>query len=52
MIDTLVECLVCGREDLVPFLDLGDIPLANSFLKNVEELASEKKYPLRVCYCS
>jgi len=52
MIDTLVECLVCGGKVLLPFLDLGDIPLANSFLKSVEELPSEKKYPLRVCYCS
>lgn len=52
MIDALIECLICGGAELVPFLDLGDIPLANSFLKSLEELASERKYPLRVCYCA
>ena len=52
VIRPLDSCLVCGAHDLVPFLDLGQIPLVNSFLKDVRLLKDEKKYPLRVCHCS
>lgn len=34
-----------------PFLKLGDQPLANSFLKNADEIAAEAKYPLDVYFC-
>lgn len=45
----LKECLACGGNDLVPTIDLGEQPLANSFKKEINE--PEEKYPLRVNYC-
>ena len=35
---TITACIVCGSNDLTPFLDLGSTPLANRFLTR-EELA-------------
>ncbi len=46
------QCRICKSEKLVKFLDLGNQPLANSFLKNKEEFKTEKTYPLVVYFCS
>lgn len=45
------NCRICKSENLTMFLDLGQQPLANSFLKDASEFASEKKYPLAVYFC-
>ena len=45
------KCRICQSEDLTKFLDLGDQPLANSFIKNKEGFATEKTYPLAVYFC-
>jgi len=45
------HCRICKSENLTKFLDLGDQPLANSFLKSESEFAQEKKYPLAVYFC-
>ncbi len=45
----LINCRACGTA-VIPFFDLGKIPLVNSFLKK-EELPQEKKYPLSVAFC-
>lgn len=44
------KCLGCGGVRPDPFLDLGLMPLANSYLKP-EQVAEERRYPLAVCYC-
>lgn len=44
-------CRICKSENLTKFLDFGDQPLANSFLKDKSEFASEKFYPLAVYFC-
>ncbi len=44
------RCLGCGGARPDPFLDLGLMPLANSYLKP-EQAAGERRYPLAVCYC-
>jgi len=41
------NCLICGNEDLVPYLDLTNQPLANSY----HHYAELKKYPLQVQFC-
>ena len=40
------RCRICGSGELTKFLDLGNQPLANSFLKTVEEFETEELYPL------
>lgn len=42
---------MCKSERLSQFFDLGEVALANSFLKKEELKKSELKYPLRVFFC-
>ena len=46
------RCRVCGSEQVDRFLQLGDMPLANSFLAGPEEFSSERRYPLDVYFCT
>ena len=46
----LDKCLCCGSENLTTVLDLHDQPLANSYLKDTEEV--EEFYPLALNYCN
>jgi SAM-dependent methyltransferase len=48
----LKKCRVCNEDSLKRFLDLGEQPLANAFLKSKEDAEKEQKFPLRVCFCS
>ncbi len=45
----LTECLCCGSKYLNTILDLGEQPLANSFLDNPDE--AEDAYPLKLNLC-
>lgn len=45
----VTHCRVCGSQDLHPYLDLGETPLANKLLDNPNE--SYSKYPLKVLFC-
>lgn len=42
-------CRICGSKNLYMFLDLGDQPPANAYLKNPKQ--KENLYPLKVYYC-
>jgi len=44
------RCRVCGSKDLTLFLDLGETPLANSFLTNPDE--REEWFPLQLFFCN
>lgn len=44
-------CRACGGRELELFLPLGDVALANSFLKSAQEFASERRFPLDVYFC-
>jgi len=44
-------CIVCGRQQIEPFLDLGSTPLANKFLSRDKLNQPEPTYPLRVGFC-
>ncbi|MAF25237.1 methyltransferase [bacterium] len=46
------SCRVCSQSTLKPFLDLGEQPLANAFLKSDQIEQVEPKYPLRVLFCT
>ena len=43
-------CRGCNSEKIKLILDLGNQPWCNDFLKE-EDVGSEQKYPLRLCYC-
>ncbi|MEE3331883.1 MAG: class I SAM-dependent methyltransferase [Myxococcota bacterium] len=44
-------CRICGGTELEVFLELGPMPLANSFLRDTSEVSSEGAYPLDVVFC-
>jgi SAM-dependent methyltransferase len=48
---TLGECRVCGARDLVPFLDLGDMPLVNRYVRPEDAAGVEPRYPLSINFC-
>lgn len=43
------ECIACGSTELVPVLDLGSQPLANSYKKTKDEVLTD--YPLAINRC-
>ena len=45
------RCRICDSTLPEPFLDLGRMPLANSFLSASEEFSSEESFPLAVTSC-
>ena len=47
---TITACRVCGGKDLVQFLNLGDMPLANRHLGSAEE-DGEPRFPLEINFC-
>ncbi len=46
-----IRCRICKGEKLAKFLDFGNQPLANSFLKSPNDFKEEKFYPLAVYFC-
>ena len=44
------RCRICNSQNLVCYLDLGEIPLANNFPKK-NEIKKEKKFPLQILLC-
>lgn len=46
------HCRVCRTPLPPPFFDLGDMPLANSFLSSPTGFAAEDRYPLAVAACT
>lgn len=46
------RCRACGGASLSKFLDLGNSPLANSFLSSESEFANEAFFPLAVYFCN
>ena len=45
-------CRICISSDLVKILDLGEMPLANAFLKKEDLDRPEVKFPLVVYFCN
>ena len=43
------KCLICVNEYL-PFVDFGDMPIANAFAKK-EEMDDEYTFPMKVGFC-
>lgn len=49
---TRTACRACEGTALVPFLALGDQPLANAFLRSAADAIHEQRYPLDVYFCT
>lgn len=45
-------CRICANDTLRPFLDLGDMPIANAFLTQAQLREPEYKFQLRTGFCS
>jgi len=45
------KCRACGGTNLVLFLNLGELPLANSFLHAEKLRQAEPRFPLEVFFC-
>jgi len=52
MANTPIKCRFCHQELTHTFVDLGETPLANSYLENQQAIATEKSYPLHARVCS
>lgn len=50
--DLINKCRVCGSNKIEKFFDLGEQPFANALLKNQDNFAKEKKYPLSLSFCN
>lgn len=51
-VKTVTRCRICRGGQLTEFFNLGDQPLANSFLKKEDLDKREPVYPLRVLFCA
>jgi hypothetical protein len=47
----LKNCRGCKGDKLIPYLDLGIVPLANGLIRPENSDKNELKFPLVVCYC-
>lgn len=45
------RCRFCDQPNLARVTDLGYVPLAGGFLRNSDEFALEKYYPLHIMFC-
>ena len=45
------HCRVCGGDDLVKYLDLGMMPLANNLAPTTGEAMAMQRFPMQVQYC-
>src|SRR3989338_1953097 len=51
LIPTAMKCRIC-KSNLIKFLSLGSMPLANSFLSKGDLKKSENAFPLEACFCN
>jgi hypothetical protein len=45
------NCRVCHSDDLIPYLDLGFLPLSNNLALTPENALNADRYPLKVLLC-
>jgi dTDP-4-dehydrorhamnose reductase len=51
VVKPVVECRVCGSRDLVKYLDLGMMPLANNLAPSAAAARAMNRFPMQVQYC-
>ena len=45
------RCRVCDNDKLIPYLDLGNMPLSNNLATTDDDPIHEQSYPLQVLFC-
>ena len=45
------RCRICNSDNLLTYLDLGMMPLANNLAISADEARAMSRYPMRVLYC-
>ncbi len=48
---SVIACRVCGGSELQPFLDLGELPLADALVRPTDDLTTEERFRLDVGFC-
>jgi len=48
----VTSCRICQNRELKRYLDLGQIPLVNSYVHRKNKESAEEKYPLQLDYCT
>lgn len=48
-VELVTACRVCGDAELIPILELGELPLANALKRTPDE--PEARYPLTLMFC-
>jgi len=48
---TIKNCRMCGSSSITKYLDLGEMPLANSLIEPKNANKKSKVFPLQVLYC-
>lgn len=51
VVKAVSECRVCGSNDLLRYLDLGMMPLANNLASSAAEARQMQRFPMQVQYC-
>lgn len=45
------KCRICGKSNLIPYLNLGNMPLPNNLFKTEKEALNCQKFELKINYC-
>lgn len=48
----LTECRICKGKNLSKYLDLGRIPLVNSYISQQDSAKDDPRFPLEILYCN
>ena len=51
IVRAVTHCRVCGSADLVKYLDLGMMPLANNLAPSAQEAIEMERFPMQVIFC-
>ena len=51
IVRAVTNCRVCGSADLVKYLDLGMLPLANNLATSAQEAIAMERFPMQVLFC-
>ena len=51
VVTAVSNCRICGSEDLIRYLDLGMMPLANNLAPSAAKARQMQRFPMQVQYC-
>jgi dTDP-4-dehydrorhamnose reductase len=51
MVRAVTRCRVCDSKDLVKYLDLGMLPLANNLASSAADAIAMERFPMQVMFC-